>query len=187
MAEAVSRLSPVIITTWMPAPRISETALRASGRTSSRMPIRPIRIRLPGMPPVPTGVSDTASASTAHGMAGHLLRFSDGAGTRRQGDAPRHFRRNTGCSVASRRSGAPLIRTSPSRGPPSSRTAEYFRALSKGMRSAIRHTSFHPPLFRARIPAEPGRWHCLPGPGLAEIRLAVLQTQESSTSSHRGR
>ena len=42
MATAVSSLSPVIITTWMPAPWTSRIASRASGRTSSRIPTRPM-------------------------------------------------------------------------------------------------------------------------------------------------
>ena len=43
MATAVSSRSPVIMTTWMPAFCTSAMASRASGRTSSRMPTRPMR------------------------------------------------------------------------------------------------------------------------------------------------
>ena len=42
IATAVSRRSPVIMTTWIPAPCTSRIASFASGRTSSRMPTRPM-------------------------------------------------------------------------------------------------------------------------------------------------
>ena len=42
IATAVSSLSPVIMTTWMPASCTSLMASRASGLTSSRIPTRPI-------------------------------------------------------------------------------------------------------------------------------------------------
>ena len=64
MAVAVSLLSPVIITTWTPAPCTDWMAPFASGRISSRMPTSPIRHRFLNSPFWVTGVSDTASAST---------------------------------------------------------------------------------------------------------------------------
>ena len=64
MAAAVSRLSPVIITTCTPAPLTCRMAARASGRTSSRIPTRPTRIRRENSPASVTSVSDTARAST---------------------------------------------------------------------------------------------------------------------------
>ena len=64
IAAAVSRLSPVIITTCTPAPCTCWIAARASGRISSRMPTKPMRIRRENCPDSSTGVSDTANAST---------------------------------------------------------------------------------------------------------------------------
>ena len=128
MAEAVSLLSPVIMTTCTPAPRTCSTEARASGRISSRMPTSPTRISRLNSPCSVTAVSEIASASTRMAclvISCHLARSRWVLPRGRNAPVSSTYRLQASSSF----SGAPLTRVS--RLPGSSR-AENFRALSKG-------------------------------------------------------
>ncbi len=64
IAAAVSRLSPVIITTCTPAPCTCRIAAAASERTSSRIPTNPMKMRSGNGEAAVTGRSDRQSSST---------------------------------------------------------------------------------------------------------------------------
>ena len=69
IATAVSFLSPVIITTCIPARFTSETEPFTSGRKSSRIPTKPIKIRLSGISELENSSAAASAITRSHRCA----------------------------------------------------------------------------------------------------------------------
>ena len=167
MAAAVSRLSPVIITTCTPAAWAWRTACLAWGRTSSRMPTNPMRVRSEKRPPPsPTGTALWQSTSTRTAWA--VSSFQRNLSSLRESRGRARPSPSTYLvQLSSSFSGAPLTKVRPS----SSVTAAYLLAESKGTRRA---TCTSPLVLWGRAKASSARSVALPPSGPWGLMTAWL-------------